>query len=146
MSGFNSVFQRISDGIVREIQVRDPEFVENMQEDHKKSVKQKLLGLAALVAGVALLCLGIGLCMAGPIGMGFGIPLIFISLPILWASYNYYRVFSNLEEITKDPAKYIVLNRYKTGSDEIKIIERNKLISMLEKNTLLLSPILENLV
>lgn len=49
--------------------------------------------LIALIASLALTVLGIGLCAGGIIAAG--IPILILSVPIVWGSYNMYQVADN---------------------------------------------------
>jgi hypothetical protein len=84
----------------------------NSFEDVQKARKEadrighqhKMRGVAALVGGVALAILGALLCAAGPVGAGFGVPLLLTSLPLLYLGSNEYNLGKNIQDLSQTKA------------------------------------------
>lgn len=57
-------------------------------------------GIAAIATAVAVLAIGLILCLAGgPIGMGLGITLIACSLPMFYFAHNCLKMGENLKDL-----------------------------------------------
>lgn len=123
----------------------DPDLASDMQRDHNRATQFQLKMLATTVASAASLCLGLKFYNNGLIGTIVGVPLIIISLPALWASYNCYQVCSNMVKITESITDYSLLCRSVKNASK-SASSRNQAIRLLEKNTLLFKQALELLI
>ncbi len=83
----------------------DPEYVQFRKDIKMFSEKVSLVGLAALVAGIALFILNIAFVAAAAVPAG--IICLALTLPCVYVSYNSRKLSDNLRNISKNPQKYI---------------------------------------
>lgn len=79
----------------------NPSYVKEKEELREKVQEAKSYSTAVLASSIALFILGIAL-----IGTGAGIPLILVSLPMGYASYNFYKTCDNVKDIIDNPKQY----------------------------------------
>lgn len=80
--------------------VIDPRYNEVKETLGKAGKGHSIIGAIILVAAVALLILGIGLCSAGYLG---ALAAIFISLPLFYIGYNVSALGNNITAIAQNP-------------------------------------------
>jgi hypothetical protein len=102
----------------------DPSYAVNKKNNLNSLKNLELISSAALISGIAFMVLGIALCSSG-LGAIIGVPLVLISIPTCYFSYNGTRVLENLQDIFDNPKKLQNLYLLDTSFDKYSF--KNKL-------------------
>ncbi|MBA3816436.1 MAG: hypothetical protein H0X29_07950 [Parachlamydiaceae bacterium] len=112
----------------------DPSYLKD-KDQAKKNLKQiGLTSTATLVTSIVFGILGISLTASGA---AIGLPLILVSLPIGYLSFNVYNVSKNINDILDNPKDYQRLFVLDPGYD------KQKIKTKLEQGTFCFSWIIE---
>lgn len=100
MSGYITSFLETLD------EVGNPGYVRSKENANKVLQEAGLYATACLVGSVALTVLGIILTTSVPYGKILGLPILFVSIPLGYFSFNVNQVSKNFLDIVKEPKKY----------------------------------------
>lgn len=84
----------------------DPAYAERKKEVKKSIQAAGLISTAALVASIVFGVLGIALTTSAGVAVIFGLPIILVSLPVGYLSYNSYKTLENIKDVLENPKKY----------------------------------------
>lgn len=93
----------------------DPSYLEAKEEMKKNLRTMGLVATGTLVASFALTFFGAALTTSG-----FGAPIIFVSLPLGYSSYNCYKISENLYDIIENPTEYQKFTSLSVDKQKIK--------------------------
>lgn len=81
------------------------------KEERKKQIQSVgLISTAVLVASAVVGIFGFALTISGTVGAVIGLPLILVTLPLGYLSFNTYKVSKNMNDIIDNPTAYRNLN------------------------------------
>lgn len=102
-----NVIPTIADKIQETI---DPQYLRDKLEAKKGLQKDKENSIQALAASIGLSILGYGLSNCGVVGSLVSMPILMVSLPAGYLTYNSYKTSVNMSDILDNPKKYQTLD------------------------------------
>lgn len=84
----------------------DPSYIREKEETKKQLQSIGLISTAILVASIALVIFGVALTASGGFSAIIGLPIILVSLPLGYLSFNAYKVTKNISDIEDNPKEY----------------------------------------
>lgn len=115
----------------------DPSYLKEKEGVKNNVLVIGLVSTATFVTSIAFAIFGIALTVSSGLGAFIGFPIILVSLPVGYLSYNAYKISKNTNDIIDNPKKYQRLFGLDPAFDKQKI--KNKL----EQGTFCFSSIVE---
>lgn len=116
----------------------DPAYKMEKEEAKRQLQPIGLVATATLIASIALGIFGIALAVSGGYGAIVALPLILISVPLCYLSYNAYKVTKNIDEIIDNPKKY-----QKFHYQQDPTLDMQKIKKKLAKDTICFRPVVD---